>query len=147
MTVDALLDLSHGLSTYHYAFNNPMRYLDPSGLQGEEPSKIYELPEVVVTAQGSSLAMLILVGVGEGFIETPNPWVFGAGMAILGGIATYQFLQPFLSEGQEIPDGGELKKTLDLKRRETSNLEVWMILHLLKAQHLNKYERSFPKVE
>ncbi len=44
---DPMQDIYAEYSPYHYGFNNPMRFVDPTGLGGEEPSGIVLEPIVV----------------------------------------------------------------------------------------------------
>ena len=47
-TIDPMADKYPMISPYAYAFNNPLRYIDPTGMEGEDttgPPKEYALPD------------------------------------------------------------------------------------------------------
>jgi RHS repeat-associated protein len=49
-TVDPLAEEGYSWSPYVYCDNNPLRWIDPTGMKKGDPDDPYELPEVVVTA-------------------------------------------------------------------------------------------------
>lgn len=55
-TPDPLAEYRYNMTPYHYVMNNPMKFIDPNGLQEEEPEVIVHvsLPEVTVTAPAPS---------------------------------------------------------------------------------------------
>ena len=57
LSVDPLAEKYPNVSPYAYTFQNPIKYIDPRGLEGVEPGdppKERELPEVVITGKRSS---------------------------------------------------------------------------------------------
>lgn len=68
--IDPLAEYRYNMTGYHYVMNNPMRFIDPWGLQEKEPDTGGSnlLPEVTVTAPAPSTNQLFwyLLGYTQG---------------------------------------------------------------------------------
>ena len=67
--VDPMADKYPNISPFAYCFNNPLRFIDPTGMEGEEPKKSNntgeptQIPEVVVTAPRNNSPEPIVGGI------------------------------------------------------------------------------------
>ena len=104
---DPMQDIYTEYSPYHYSFNNPMRFVDPTGLQAEDAeeeeekkkAKTYVLEEIVVVGERTESetkgAQLLVLAGSSLSIPPPYGEIIGG---VLVGVAAYHFLQPLLTK-------------------------------------------------